>query len=71
MGNEPPKRIRSSGLRLDELRYTSCRYIISAEAAVSIRYCGEDKKRGSYCVFHANLCYIPHIKKTSLKPGEA
>ena len=54
-----PKRIRSSGIRLDELRYDSCRYIISVDTAFSVRYCGHDRKRGSYCTAHAELCYLP------------
>ena len=58
-----PKRIRSSGLRIDELRYSSCRYIISLETAVSVRYCGHEKERGSYCAAHADLCYLPRKKR--------
>jgi hypothetical protein len=58
-----PKRIRSSGLRIDELRYESCRYIISSETALSVRYCGHEKKRGAYCSFHAELCYLPPKSK--------
>jgi len=54
-----PNRIRSSGIRLDELRYNSCRYIVSPDTALSIRYCGHDRKRGSYCGTHAELCYLP------------
>ena len=54
-----PKRIRSSGVRMDELRYDSCRYIISNDAAVSVRYCGHERKRGAYCSSHAELCYLP------------
>ena len=54
-----PKRIRSSGLRIDELRYESCRYIISSETALSVRYCGHKKVRGAYCLYHAELCYLP------------
>lgn len=64
---DAPKRIRSSGLRLDELRYDSCRYIISTEAALSVRYCGHDRKRGAYCASHAELCYLPpKLKKVLL-----
>lgn len=54
-----PKRVRSSGIRMDELRYDSCRYIISLDAAVSLRYCGHERKRGAYCSSHAELCYLP------------
>ena len=59
MAGDAPKRVRSSGIRLDELRYYSCRYIISEGAALSVRYCGHDRKRGSYCTLHAELCYLP------------
>jgi hypothetical protein len=63
-----PKRVRSSGLRIDELRYDSCRYIISTEAALSIRYCGQEKKRGAYCAAHGALCYLPpKTKKTDVE----
>jgi len=58
-GRELPQRIRSSGIRLDELRYMSCRYIISRDEAVSVRYCGQNKVRGSYCAKHGALCYLP------------
>ncbi len=56
---ETPKRIRSSGIRMDELRYDSCRYIISSDASISVRYCGHERKRGAYCATHAKLCYLP------------
>ena len=55
----PSTHVRSSGLRIDELRYMSCRYIISNESAVSIRYCGKNRERGSYCEKHGALCYLP------------
>jgi hypothetical protein len=61
---DTPKRIRSSGIRMDELRYDSCRYIISLDAAVSVRYCGHERKRGAYCIQHAKLCYLPPKSKT-------
>ena len=54
-----PMRIRSSGVRMDELRYDSCRYIISPDTALSVRYCGHERKRGAYCASHAKLCYLP------------
>jgi len=57
------KRIRSSGVRMDELRYDSCRYIISNDAAISVRYCGHERKRGAYCTSHAKLCYLPPKSK--------
>lgn len=60
---DAPIRIRSSGIRLDELRYDSCRYIISTEAALSVRYCGHERKRGAYCASHAELCYLPPKSK--------
>jgi len=56
---DAPMRIRSSGVRMDELRYDSCRYIISTDTAVSVRYCGHERKRGAYCTPHAELCYLP------------
>lgn len=55
---DKPQRIRSSGVRMDELRYDSCRYIISSDSALSVRYCGHDKTRGAYCAAHAALCYL-------------
>ena len=58
-----PMRIRSSGVRMDELRYDSCRYIISTDTAVSVRYCGHERKRGAYCTAHAELCYLPPKSK--------
>ena len=58
-----PTRIRSSGIRMDELRYDSCRYIISTETALSVRYCGHERKRGAYCAAHAELCYLPPKSK--------
>jgi len=57
------KRIRSSGVLMDELRYDSCRYIISNDAAISVRYCGHERKRGAYCSSHAELCYLPPKSK--------
>ena len=54
-----PQRIRSSGVRIDELKHGSCRYIISTDYAMSVRYCGQTKERGSYCGKHAELCYLP------------
>lgn len=56
---DKPHRIRSSGIRMDELKYDSCRYIISHDNAVSVRYCGHERKRGAYCGAHATLCYLP------------
>jgi hypothetical protein len=58
-----PRQVRSSGIRLDELRYNSCRYIISEVAALSVRYCGHNRQRGSYCTLHAELCYLPPKSK--------
>jgi hypothetical protein len=60
---DAPMRIRSSGVRMDELRYNSCRYIISTDTAVSVRYCGHERKRGAYCTAHAELCYLPPKSK--------
>ena len=60
---DAPMRIRSSGVRMDELRYDSCRYIISTDAALSVRYCGHERKRGAYCTAHAELCYLPPKSK--------
>lgn len=51
-------RVRSSGIRMDELKYDSCRYIISNEFSSSVRYCGQEKERGAYCKKHGALCYI-------------
>jgi hypothetical protein len=51
-------RVRSSGIRMDELRYDSCRYIVSNEFSSSVRYCGQEKERGAYCQKHGALCYI-------------
>lgn len=65
---DKPKRIRSSGIRLDELRYDSCRYIISSVNALSVRYCGHDRKRGAYCKTHSALCYLPtKLKKIRIE----
>jgi len=58
-----PMRIRSSGVRMDELRIFHCRYIVSTDAAVSVRYCGHERKRGAYCTSHAELCYLPPKSK--------
>jgi hypothetical protein len=67
-----PKRVRSSGIRLDELRYNSCRYIISPDFALSTRYCGQEKTRGSYCKSHGALCYLPpKLKKPLVDSGPA
>jgi hypothetical protein len=63
---DKPHRIRSSGIRMDELRYDSCRYIISHDAALSVRYCGHERKRGAYCSPHAELCYLPPKLKQAL-----
>jgi hypothetical protein len=66
------KRIRSSGVRMDELRYDSCRYIISNDAAISVRYCGHERKRGAYCASHAELCYLPpKLKQAHVADSEA
>lgn len=45
------------GVSIFGLRHNSCRYIIAEDEAPI--YCGRDKQRGSYCMDHYNICYVP------------
>ena len=46
-------------ITLLELKYMSCRYIISEEAAATVLYCGKHIDKASYCKDHYKLCYHP------------
>ena len=41
------------------LKLSSCRYIIGEPNGAKTIYCGATKQRGSFCMEHAKLCYVP------------
>jgi hypothetical protein len=47
------------GITLLELKYMSCRYIVSEEKAATVLYCGKHIDKASYCKDHYKLCYQP------------
>lgn len=49
-----PKSSRSVGI--EGLQEHHCRYIVSPDGE-EVRYCGAQKASGSYCGYHARMCY--------------
>ena len=46
-------------LNIMELKNSSCRYSTGVSPTNEWLFCGHNKTRGSYCEYHANLCYQP------------
>lgn len=40
-------------------QYNQCRYIVNDGPASHYLFCGKPKEKGSYCAYHASICYIP------------
>ena len=55
---EPTKAHNNKPISFMDLTSFHCRYILNDPKQGAL-YCGDPKERGSYCAFHANLCYIP------------
>lgn len=49
-------------LRFEQLKRTSCRYVVNSGRPENFLFCGEPIDRGAYCEHHANICYIPNEK---------
>jgi hypothetical protein len=65
-----PKPVGHVPLTLMQLKNNSCRYVVNDGHASQFLFCGKPKEKGSYCMEHANLCYIkPHkgVKKEKEK----
>jgi GcrA cell cycle regulator len=65
-----PKPVGHVPLTLMQLKNSSCRYAVNDGHASQFLFCGKPKEKGSYCMEHANLCYIkPHkgVKKEKEK----
>lgn len=63
----PPRKlvIPDKYLTIPELTARSCRFIVNDGDHGVYLFCGQDKERGSYCGYHAKMCYIPtETKKT-------
>lgn len=46
------------GIKLTELKNSSCRFIINDGPAHGFLFCGKKKEKGPYCAEHRKLCYI-------------
>jgi hypothetical protein len=56
-----PKPVKHMPLTLMQLRTNSCRYVVNEGHASQFLFCGKPQEKGSYCMEHAQLCYIkPH-----------
>lgn len=53
----------TQGISFWNLKNSSCRYIISGGNGRPHIYCGEPKQHKSYCLYHANICYMPNEKR--------
>lgn len=45
------------------LKPNSCRYVINDGKPEQFIFCGNPKQYKSYCLYHANICYIPNERK--------
>jgi hypothetical protein len=68
----PPKKPVTSGdyLTIKDLISTSCRFIVNDGENGVYLYCGKDKEQGSYCQYHAKMCYTQGVIKNKSKSKE-
>ncbi len=45
--------VRKRWIKFEELTETDCRF---PKGETQFRFCGDEKERGSYCKFHADIC---------------
>jgi len=53
----------AKAITLLQLRENSCRYIFDLPDQSNVFFCGQPKERGSYCAYHAELCYVKTYKE--------
>ena len=61
-------RIAEESVNILNLKYYSCRFIVTPESAKETLYCGKEINKESYCKDHYKICYYPlkdHRKKMS------
>ena len=54
---------KDSKVRIHDLKLTHCRYVVDNRIPSKAWYCGRPIEKGSYCMHHAQLCYMPLEKK--------
>lgn len=63
----PPQRKRETKNTIMDLKSDSCRFIEGEVQGIETVYCCKPAKKGSYCEFHAELCYDRRATKKSDK----
>lgn len=62
---EPPPTDKNT--HITDLTYNTCRYIVTDVTTYkNTYYCGQAKERGSYCAYHAQMCYVSHSEYKEL-----
>jgi len=51
--------VEDNSCSMEELKYYSCRFIVSGDTYETVRYCGERIHTSSYCLHHYKICYYP------------
>jgi len=60
---EPPASDPEHSVKLVDLEYWHCRYVISAIDYGDTLYCGKPTTYKWCCADHHKLCYVPNVKK--------
>jgi len=60
---EPPASDPEHSVKLVDLEYRHCRYVISAIDYGDTLYCGKPTTYKWCCADHHKLCYVPNVKK--------
>lgn len=50
--------LNAVGVRLMELKHSSCRFIVNDGPVQDFLFCGKEKENGPYCAEHRKLCYV-------------
>lgn len=63
----PPQPKRNTKNTIMELNAESCRFILGEVRGTETAFCCQPIKKGSYCEFHANMCYQKRPDKEEKK----